>query len=181
MIQKNILQNIRELINSARKSVNRHIDSTMTLTYFLVGRYIVEDEQQGEERAMYAKETLKFLSENLTKEFGKGFSERNLALMKKFYLVYKEEIISENILQTEIAKLYQDTENVQNDKILQTPFAKSYQGIQNQLNTLISFKLSWASLFVKTRKTQLLNLLCPKITIKYLQVNISFICRQKMI
>jgi len=151
MFQKNILQNIRELINSARKSVNRHIDSTMTLTYFLVGRYIVEDEQQGEERAMYAKETLKFLSENLTKEFGKGFSERNLALMKKFYLVYKEEIISENILQTEIAKLYQDTENVQNDKILQTPFAKSYQGIQNQINTLISFKLSWAHYIILCR------------------------------
>ncbi len=147
-MQENIFQNIRQLIDAARKSVNRHIDSTMTLTYFLIGRYIVEDEQAGEERAKYAKSTLKFLSENLTKEFGKGFSERNLALMKKFYLIYRDEVVSENILQTEIAKLYQDVENEQNDKILQTSFAKSYQSIQNQL---ISLKLSWAHYIILCR------------------------------
>ncbi len=89
-MKENILENIRLLINTAKKSVNRQIDSTMTLTYFLVGRYIVEDEQEGEERAKYAKSTLKFLSENLTKEFGKGFSEDNLENMRKFFIAYKD-------------------------------------------------------------------------------------------
>ena len=91
-MKENILQNIRQLINAARQSVSRHVDSTMTLTYFLVGRYIVEEEQQGEERAKYADETLSFLGKELTKEFGKGFSSRNLALMKKFYITYQNRL-----------------------------------------------------------------------------------------
>ncbi len=44
----------------------------MTLTYFLIGRYIVEDEQQGTAMAGYATETLKYLSAELTKSFGRG-------------------------------------------------------------------------------------------------------------
>jgi len=89
-MKENILQNIRQLINAARQSVSRHVDSTMTLTYFLVGRYIVEDEQQGEERAQYAKSTLKFLSENLSKDYGKGFSVDNLENMRKFFHSYRD-------------------------------------------------------------------------------------------
>jgi len=89
-MKENILQNIRLLINVARQSVCRHVDSTMTMTYFLIGRYIVQEEQQGEERAEYAKSTLKFLSENLTNEFGKGFSEDNLSNMRKFFNSYKD-------------------------------------------------------------------------------------------
>ncbi len=60
----------------------------MVLTYFEIGRRIVEEEQQGKERAEYGKRLLKGLSEVLTKEFGKGFSERNLEQMRKFYLTY---------------------------------------------------------------------------------------------
>jgi len=116
-MQENIFQNIRQLIDAARKSVNRHIDSTMTLTYFLIGRYIVEDEQAGEERAKYAQSTLKFLSENLTKEFGRGFSQDNLENMRKFFLAYKDnhhvidllDFIS--ISENQSRKLGQNTEN----------------------------------------------------------------------
>lgn len=50
---------------------------------------IVEDEQQGKERADYAKETIKNLSILLTKEFGKGYSVTNLEYFRKFYLTYE--------------------------------------------------------------------------------------------
>ena len=60
---------------------------TITLTYFEIGRLIVEDEQHGNERAEYGKSTLKELFQRLTKEFGKGVSVRNLEQMRKFYVV----------------------------------------------------------------------------------------------
>ena len=53
---------------------------------------IVEDEQQGKERAEYGKNLLLSLSAQLTQEFGKGFSERNLEYMRKFYKLYRERV-----------------------------------------------------------------------------------------
>ncbi|MFI0491573.1 YhcG family protein, partial [Flavobacterium sp.] len=60
----------------------------MTFTYFEIGRMIVEEEQNGKERAEYGKQILKGLSEQLTNEFGKGFSVDNLQNMRKLYLIY---------------------------------------------------------------------------------------------
>lgn len=56
---------------------------------FEVGRYIVEYEQNGKDRAEYGKSILKNLSARLTKRLGKGFSEDNLENMRKFYLCYQ--------------------------------------------------------------------------------------------
>ncbi len=61
----------------------------MTKTYFLIGKRIVEEEQNGNERAEYGKSLIKNLSLELTKEFGKGFSETNLKQMKTFYMAYR--------------------------------------------------------------------------------------------
>ena len=60
----------------------------MTKTYFLIGKRIVEEEQNGNKRAEYGKNLIKTLSKKLTKEFGKGFSETNLEQMRKFFKVY---------------------------------------------------------------------------------------------
>jgi len=99
-----LLTSIRQLVESARISISRSIDNAMTFTYFLIGRHIVEDEQKGKKRAGYADETLKFLGQELTKEFGRGFSSRNLASMKKFYLTYQSRMDKYPILQTTSAK-----------------------------------------------------------------------------
>lgn len=69
---------IIDLLQSARKKVVRTINQTMVETYFEIGKRIVEEEQDGKERAEYGKEVIKNLSKILTKEFGKGFSVRNL-------------------------------------------------------------------------------------------------------
>jgi predicted nuclease of restriction endonuclease-like (RecB) superfamily len=66
----------------------RTINTTMVCTYFEIGRMIVEEEQNGKERAEYGKQLLKGLSEQLTNEFGKGFSVENLDRMRKFYKTY---------------------------------------------------------------------------------------------
>ena len=87
-IKKDIYEEIKILLNSARNSITSTINSTMAKTYFLIGKRIVEEEQNGEKRAEYGEELIKNLSLRLTEEFGKGFSETNLKQMKSFYLIY---------------------------------------------------------------------------------------------
>ena len=62
------------------------------MTYYSLGRWIVETQQMGESRAKYGSKVIKTLSEKLQKEFGKGFSEDTLKNARKFYLTYKERI-----------------------------------------------------------------------------------------
>ncbi|HRL09844.1 MAG TPA: PDDEXK nuclease domain-containing protein, partial [Aliarcobacter sp.] len=71
------------------------INTTMTQTYFQIGKRIVEEEQGGESRAEYGKSLLKLLSVQLINEFGKGFSVDNLENMRRFYLAFqKSETVS---------------------------------------------------------------------------------------
>ena len=86
--EEQIFGKITELINAARKAVVTAVNLTMVHTYFEIGKMIVENEQQGKERAAYGKKVLKELSTRLTEKFGKGFSVDNLERMKNFYLVY---------------------------------------------------------------------------------------------
>ncbi|WP_318640582.1 DUF1016 N-terminal domain-containing protein [Flavobacterium ardleyense] len=85
---KVILQRVVDLLQQAKQQVLRTVNSTMVLTYFEIGRIIVEEEQSGNERADYGKQLLKGLSERLIAEFGKGFSVDNLQNMRKFYYLY---------------------------------------------------------------------------------------------
>ncbi len=87
-IKKDIYEEIRNLLKSARENIVLNVNSTMTKTYFLIGKRIVEEEQNGNKRAEYGKSLLKTLSQKLSQEFGKGFSETNLEQMRKFYKVY---------------------------------------------------------------------------------------------
>jgi predicted nuclease of restriction endonuclease-like (RecB) superfamily len=89
-LSNNLLTTIKTLLDQARKQVVQTVNITMVKTYFEIGKMIVEDEQNGENRAEYGKETLKNLSAELTKEYGKGFTKRNLELMRQFYLVYSK-------------------------------------------------------------------------------------------
>lgn len=79
---------IKELLVNAKNKVYQTINTTMTQTYFEIGRRIVEEEQGGENRAKYGKALLKNLSNELSKEFGKGYSVDNLENMRKFFLAF---------------------------------------------------------------------------------------------
>ncbi|HLR37882.1 MAG TPA: PDDEXK nuclease domain-containing protein [Chitinophagaceae bacterium] len=91
-ISSNELANkISELLKDARKKVAQTINRTMVVTYFEIGRLIVEEEQNGKDRATYGKKIIKDLSKKLTKEFDKGFSVTNIQQMRRFYLVYSKQ------------------------------------------------------------------------------------------
>ena len=92
-ISDNSLYNkISSILEESRKFVATTVNTAMIQTYFEIGRLIVEEEQHGNIRAEYGKETLKNLSIKLTANYGKGFSQRNLEQMRQFYLVYSTQI-----------------------------------------------------------------------------------------
>lgn len=99
---KVVFKQVVELLQNARQQVLRTVNSTMTITYFEIGRIIVEEEQNGKDRAEYGKQLLKGLSQQLTKEFGKGFSIRNLEQIRQFYMTYSKSDSLTRILQTGI-------------------------------------------------------------------------------
>ena len=85
-----IILEIRELLENARKNVAQQVNTQLLTTYWNIGRIIVEYEQQNQLRADYGKQTLRELSRELTREFGKGFSRSNLQNMRAFYLAYEK-------------------------------------------------------------------------------------------
>jgi len=89
LIKNDLYKQIAELISESRQQVRVAVNSSMVITYWSIGRIIVEYELKGEKRAEYGKETLKNLSEKLTAEFGKGYDERNLENMTRFYKLFQ--------------------------------------------------------------------------------------------
>ncbi len=102
--QTDFYEKVTDLLKEARRSVVQAVNQTMVVTYFEIGRMIVEEEQGGKERAKYGRRIIKELSKVLTVEFGKGFSERNIEQMRQFYLVYSKpqtlSAVFKNISQT---------------------------------------------------------------------------------
>ena len=89
-LSKSFIEDIRELIRSARATVARGVDLVQVHTNFEIGRRIVEQEQLGKGRAVYGEEIIKALASRLAGEFGRGFSASNLAYMRSFYLFYQD-------------------------------------------------------------------------------------------
>lgn len=88
----NLCQNSIELIKYARNITAKQVNNVQIMTYYSLGRWIVEVQQQGKHRAEYGKKIIINLSKKLTEEFGKGFSESTLEKARKFYLTYKNRI-----------------------------------------------------------------------------------------
>ena len=100
--QKNIhhlVAEIKYLISEARTKVLKTVDTVQVNTYWQIGKYIVEYEQQGEKRAEYGKNLINQLAQELTGEFGKGFDARNLRNMRAFY----QQFDNWNALRTELS------------------------------------------------------------------------------
>ena len=134
-----LFERISALIDLARKRVKTAIDTTMVYTYYGVGHYIVEDEQQGEQRAQYGKAVLKNLSARLTDKYGEGWSVDTLENCRKFYQVYS--ILSDG--QTKSETLFR-TSDSHSPVISETPSRKSQENVQ-------SLTLSWSHYLVLMR------------------------------
>ena len=86
-IDVSFYENVKAILEQAKSRIYRNIQNEMVEAYWLVGKMIVE-KQGGKERAKYGDNLIKELSVQLTKDFGKGFTERNLWTMRQFYLLF---------------------------------------------------------------------------------------------
>lgn len=85
---KNLVSEIRSIIETSRSNAVRSVDFCRVQMYWQIGRRIVEEEQGGQARAEYGKSLIKNLAKELEPEFGSGFGKRQLDYSKKFYLEF---------------------------------------------------------------------------------------------
>ena len=83
-----LLNEIIQVISQAKSQVKQSVNFSMVQAYWQIGKLIVEDDQQGKARAQYGKAQLKNLSKQLSANFGKGFSVRNLTNMRAFFIAF---------------------------------------------------------------------------------------------
>ena len=97
IVTDNFFDKVLDILKNARKHAKMALNISMVYSYYEVGRMIIEEEQNGEQRAEYGKAILKELSKRLTESLGKGFSVENLKLMRRFYVVYSKDQIGQKV------------------------------------------------------------------------------------
>ena len=131
---------VAELIEQSRKYVAKAVNTAMVATYYEIGRYIIEDEQQGKARAEYGKRVLPELSQRLTEQFGSGWSVENLTAMKKFYSVYSSQIGAP--LETK-SKIVTTGHEIADSKIVTTGQQIQETNSVNTVSQIPTFVLPW--------------------------------------
>ena len=117
-----LIRQVREIILAARLFAGRSIDAAQVSMCFSIGKRIVEHEQQGEHRAAYGQRVITTLAKAMSVEFGRGFSKRNLELMRRFYITYSPRIGDAPIAQLPTAQFIQP---VDDNQIAQSATAQS--------------------------------------------------------
>lgn len=91
------VNDLRTIVSAARDVSYRMANLMQVAQNWLIGRRIVEQEQQGKIRAEYGKHVVELASQVLTKEFGQGFSETQIRNFRKFYLTFRELQIQQTV------------------------------------------------------------------------------------
>jgi len=87
---RGLLGSVTSLLEAARKGAAQTVNSIITVTYWEVGRRIVEHELRGKAKAGYGDRVIQRLATDLTARLGRGFSRRNVFQMRQVYLLYRD-------------------------------------------------------------------------------------------
>ena len=87
-IRKSFVNDVKNIINEARATAVRSVDSCRVQMYWNIGRRIFEEEQQGKQRADYGTYLIRNLSQCIVPEYGSGFSIRQLEQNRQFYKIF---------------------------------------------------------------------------------------------
>lgn len=90
-LNQELYQDVLQILKNARQKAYFAVNSEMVQAYWLLGKRIIYEEQNGKHKATYGEAILKTLSIALISEFGKGFSYANLRNFRQFYLTYPDE------------------------------------------------------------------------------------------
>lgn len=85
-----LFSDVKSIINAGKKQAYKTADAIAVYTYWNIGHRIVEEEQEGKERAKYGTALIQKLAQDLSAEFGSSYSKRNLDYYKKFYLCFPD-------------------------------------------------------------------------------------------
>lgn len=132
-----LFEDISALIEQSRQHIAKSVNTTMVYTYFGIGKYIVEYEQNGESRAEYGKETLKNLSFRLTDKYGRGWSVDTLEKCRWLYKAYSNDQISATMQRKSLSKKSATAQR----KSSETP--DRHNEIVPGADEIHSFVLSW--------------------------------------
>lgn len=140
------IEQVKQLLRQAQHNVVRSLNSIMVQTYFELGKRIVEEEQEGKKEAAYGEYLIQSLSRELTAEFGRGYSKRNLELIRKFYLTYRfaKSPISQSITWTHYLNLMR-IENVEERTFYEIETEKnnwSVRELQRQIDSELYTRLT---------------------------------------
>ena len=83
-----LFDRVVQILEQARSNVVRSVNTNMVTAYWLIGREIVIEIQGGKQRAVYGKQVIETLSQQLSDHYGKGFSTTNLWYFRQFFQVY---------------------------------------------------------------------------------------------
>ena len=86
--QPDVFDRIARILELARSGIARTVNTTQVVANWLVGRELVEEEQQGRKKARYGDELLRTIAVRLQTDFGGGYSHTNLKLFRQFYQGY---------------------------------------------------------------------------------------------
>ncbi|MDF9833981.1 putative nuclease of restriction endonuclease-like (RecB) superfamily [Ereboglobus sp. PH5-5] len=141
----NLLGSIDTLLATARRHTARAVNACMTATYWHVGRYIVEYEQKGSDRAEYGDALLKILAADLTAKHGRGFSDRTLINARLFYLTFDPEWIYKTTtceISGQITQTLSAQSSVDSQQLTNSPFTADTQLVPRQRDNLLNTPLS---------------------------------------
>ncbi len=139
----NYIVDIKQIVSDGKNQVYSVVNSTIVKVYWLIGKRIVEEEQNGKERADYGKEVVKTVSLELTKEFGRGFSVTNIKYFRQFYQLFPFDSISHlasDQLEKSILHFSDKTSKEQKGHLISDQFKA---GENSEIFQLIFTKLSW--------------------------------------
>ena len=125
----------------------------MVVTYFEIGRRIVEQEQQGAKRAQYGKKILQGLSDYLTATYGRGWSLHYLKLMRKFYMIYADRTIGESVIHQSTIQIGQSRIFQSVDPIGEPPIHQSTTPIGQSRIVQFSPNITWTHYILLMRIT----------------------------
>ncbi|MCX6181421.1 MAG: DUF1016 N-terminal domain-containing protein [Bacteroidetes bacterium] len=131
-----LFTSVKNILQEAKGTAYRTVNSIMVVAHWHVGRLIVQDEQQGKQKAEYGKAVLQDLSDKLNKEFKSGYSVQNLRSFRQFYLTFPEicsTLWSESV----------NAKSIQNKKSLirSTPWSESSEA---KILSVVWKELSWS-------------------------------------
>lgn len=134
-----LVEAIAGQIEQARNQVRQSVNSAMVQSYWQIGRLIVEEEQQGENRAAYGKQQLQQLSKQLTERLGKGFDVGNLRNMRQFYITFPiHDAVRSELSWTHYRALMRIDTPAARDWYLQEAISQSWsaRALERQISTL---------------------------------------------